>query len=168
MSGTSELEHVRGVWERVKDDSAIYRLVLADVEIISATRGQFQARLKLTSDHVNSRGTIHGAVSAAIIDWAGGMSIATHGFEKTGASVDIHVTYLSTATVGETLDISATADRVGKTMAFTTIKISKVIDGEAGCVHSAGKCQPRTGMAGIMKLAIAETHAESGVEIEFW
>ncbi|KAJ5345392.1 Thioesterase superfamily [Penicillium brevicompactum] len=138
MSATPELEHVRGVWERVKDDSAIYRLVLANVEIISATRGQFQARLKLTADHVNSRGTIHGAVSAAIIDWAGGMSIATHGFEKTGASVDIHVTYLSTATVGETLDISAAADRVGKTMAFTTIKISKVIDGEVGPLVSKG------------------------------
>lgn len=138
MSTTSELEHVRGVWERVKNDSAIYRLVLANVEIISATRGHMQARLKLTSDHVNSRGTIHGAVSAAIIDWAGGMSIATHGYEKTGASVDIHVTYLSTATVGDLLDISAVADRVGKTMAFTTIKISKVIDDEVGPLVSKG------------------------------
>jgi acyl-coenzyme A thioesterase 13 len=138
MSTTSELEHVRGVWERVKNDSAIYRLVLSDVEIIGATRGHMQARLNLTSDHVNSRGTIHGAVSAAIIDWAGGMSIATHGYEKTGASVDIHVTYLSTATVGDLLDISAVADRVGKTMAFTTIKISKVIDGEVGPLVSKG------------------------------
>jgi acyl-coenzyme A thioesterase 13 len=138
MSATSELEHVRGVWERVKNDSAIYRLVLSDVEIINATRGHMQARLKLTSDHVNSRGTIHGAVSAAIIDWAGGMSIATHGYEKTGASVDIHATYLSTATVGDLLDISADADRVGKTMAFTTIKISKVVDGEVGPLVTKG------------------------------
>lgn len=138
MSEISPLEHVRGVWERAKNDSAIYRLVLSDVEIISATTGHFQARLTLTSDHVNSRKTIHGAVSAAIIDWAGGMSIATHGYEKTGASVDIHVTYLSTATVGDILDISAVADRVGKTMAFTTIKISKVVDGEVGPLVSKG------------------------------
>ncbi|CAG7947561.1 unnamed protein product [Penicillium salamii] len=134
----STLEHVRGVWERAKDASAIYRLVLSGVEIVGATHGHFQARLKLTADHVNSRGTIHGAVSAAIIDWAGGMAIATRGFEKTGASVDIHVTYLSTAMVGETLDISADADRVGKTMAFTTIRISKVVDGEVGPLVSKG------------------------------
>ena len=106
---TTELEHVRGVWERTKNDSPIYRLLLPDVDIISATRGQMQARLKLTAEHVNSRGTVHGAVSAAIIDWAGGMSIATHGYERTGASIDIHVSYLSTATIGDTLDISAVA-----------------------------------------------------------
>ncbi|KAF3021689.1 hypothetical protein E8E15_003858 [Penicillium rubens] len=135
---TTELEHVRGVWERTKNDSPIYRLLLPDVDIISATRGQMQARLKLTAEHVNSRGTVHGAVSAAIIDWAGGMSIATHGYERTGASIDIHVSYLSTATIGDTLDISAVADRVGKSMAFTTVKISRVIDDQVGPLVSKG------------------------------
>lgn len=134
----TELEHVRGVWERTKNDSPIYRLLLSDVDIISATRGQMQARLKLTAEHVNSRGTIHGAVSAAIIDWAGGMSIATYGYERTGASIDIHVSYLSTATVGDTLDISAIADRVGKSMAFTTVKISRVVDAAVGPLVSKG------------------------------
>ncbi|KAJ5146564.1 uncharacterized protein N7515_001128 [Penicillium bovifimosum] len=138
MNSASELEHVRGVWERTKNDSPIYRFLLSDVDIINATRGQMQARLKLTAEHVNSRGTIHGAVSAAIVDWAGGMSIATHGYEKTGASVDIHISYLSTATVGDTLDILAVADRVGKSMAFTTVKISRVVDGEVGPLVSRG------------------------------
>ncbi|KAJ5462535.1 hypothetical protein N7475_007479 [Penicillium sp. IBT 31633x] len=114
------------------------RLLLSDVEIINATRGQMQARLKLTAEHFNSRGTIHGAVSAAIIDWAGGMSIVTHGYERTGASIDIHVTYLSTASAGDTLDISAVADRVGKSMAFTTVKISRVVDEEVGPLVSRG------------------------------
>jgi acyl-coenzyme A thioesterase 13 len=138
MNSTSELEHIRGVWERTKNDSPIYRLLLSDVGIINATRGQMQARLKLTAEHVNSRGTIHGAVSAAIIDWAGGMSIATHGYERTGASIDIHISYLSTATVGDTLEISAVADRVGRSMAFTTVKISRVVDGEVGPLVSRG------------------------------
>ncbi|KAJ5563123.1 Thioesterase superfamily [Penicillium sp. DV-2018c] len=138
MNSTSELEHVRGVWERTKNDSPIYRFLLSDVDIVDAARGKMQARLNLTAEHVNSRGTIHGAVSAAIIDWAGGMSIATHGYEKTGASVDIHISYLSTATVGDTLDISAVADKVGKSMAFTTVKISRVVDGEVGPLVSKG------------------------------
>ncbi|KAJ5318164.1 hypothetical protein N7508_002672 [Penicillium antarcticum] len=134
----SELEHVRGVWGRTKNDSAIYRLLLSDVEIVSATRGEMQARLNLTPDHVNSRGTIHGAVSASIMDWAGGMAIATHGFEKTGASVDIHVSYLSTAHAGDVLNIHAVADRVGKSMAFTTIKIFRIVDGELGPLVATG------------------------------
>ena len=90
------------------------------------------ARLTLSKNHVNSRGTIHGAVSATIVDWAGGLAISSHGLEKTGASVDIHVTYIGTAQVGETIEIEATADKVGRNMAFTSIRIYKLVDGEPG------------------------------------
>lgn len=134
-----ELEHVRALWDRTKNDSAIYQLLLPLVSIIDASKGRIQARLKLNFAHVNSRGTVHGAVSGAIVDWAGSMAIATHGFEKTGASVDIHISYLSTATIEDTLDIVAVANRVGKSMAFTTVKISRVVDGKAGPVVVTGQ-----------------------------
>lgn len=88
----------------------------------------------LGKNHVNSRGTIHGAVTAAIVDWSGGLAIATHGLEKTGASVDIHVTYLSTAKVEETIEIEATANKVGKSMAFTTIRVYKIVDEVPGAM----------------------------------
>jgi acyl-coenzyme A thioesterase 13 len=81
---------------------------------------------------MNSKGGIHGAVSAALVDWSGGMAIATHGLEKTGASIDIHVTYIGTATVGDTIEIEATANKVGRNMAFTTIRIFKLVDGKPG------------------------------------
>jgi acyl-coenzyme A thioesterase 13 len=110
------------------DFAGIYAFLLADAKIVSATKGSATARLTLSKKHVNSRGTIHGAVSATIVDWAGGISIATHGLEKTGASVDIHVSYIGTAKVGDTIEIEATANKVGRSMAFTTIRIYKLDD----------------------------------------
>jgi acyl-coenzyme A thioesterase 13 len=89
MASSTELEHVRSGWEQMKGNSPIYDFLLTDAEIVSAKKGTAVARLVLDKQHVNSRGTIHGAVSATIVDWSGGLAISTHGLEKTGASVDM-------------------------------------------------------------------------------
>ncbi|KAI8635527.1 HotDog domain-containing protein [Xylariaceae sp. FL1651] len=120
-------------------NSAIYNFLLSDVRIAFATRGTVKARLVLTRNHVNSSGGIHGAVSAAIVDWAGGMAIATWDLRaKTGVSVDIHVRYLSSAREGDEVEIEGTAERVGGSVAFTRIVISKVVDGVLGPVVASG------------------------------
>jgi len=132
MTSTSELEHVRGVAERMKGNSPIYDFLLSNATLVSATRGTVVANLLLEKNHVNSRGTIHGAVSATIADWSGGLAIATHGLEKTGASIDIHVTYIGGAQIGDTIQIEAIANKVGRSVAFTTIRIYKLVDGAPG------------------------------------
>jgi len=131
---TSELEHIRKVWGAMQGNSPIYDFLLSkqDLTITSASKGSFKAHLTLSACHVNSRKTIHGAVSATLVDWAGGLAIATQGLERTGASVDIHVTYISTAQIGDTIEIEGTANKVGRSMAFTTVKITKLVDGEPG------------------------------------
>ena len=132
MASPSELEHVRGVAERMKGNSPIYDFLLANATLISATKGTVVANLLLEKNHVNSRGTIHGAVSATIVDWSGGLAIATYGLEKTGASIDIHVTYIGGAQIGDTIQIEAIANKVGRSVAFTTIRIYKLVDGLPG------------------------------------
>ncbi len=131
-----ELEHITAVWDRMQGNSPIYDFLFGGpdnkLSFLSATKGNFKARLVLAPAHVNSRGTIHGSVSATIVDWAGGLAIATHGMDKTGASVDIHVTYISTAHVGDTVEIEGMATKVGINLAFTNVTITKVVDGELG------------------------------------
>lgn len=79
---------------------------------------------------MNSGGSIHGSVSATIVDWAGGMAIATHDCrDKTGVSVDIHVSYQSGARVGDEIEIEGAVEKVGGSLAFTRVTIYKV-DGE--------------------------------------
>lgn len=129
MASSTELEHVQRVWQNMKGNSPIYDFLLAEAQIVSATKGSATARLVLGKNHVNSRGTIHGAVSAALVDWSGGLAICSNGLEKSGASIDIHITYIGTAQVGETIEVEAIANKVGKNMAFTTIRIYKLVDG---------------------------------------
>ena len=133
MNSSTELDYVKKSWDRMKGNSPIYDFLLSDAEIISANKGTATARLTLGKNHVNSRGTIHGAVTATLVDWSGGLAISTHGLEKTGASVDIHVTFIGTAKIGETIEIEAKANKVGRNMAFTTIRIYKLLeDGNPG------------------------------------
>ncbi|KAJ3532230.1 hypothetical protein NM208_g8533 [Fusarium decemcellulare] len=123
--------HVQRLIDRLLEKSPIYTFLLSSVKLISTTRGSVTTRLVLDSNHVNSRGGLHGAVSATIIDFTTGLAIASWDLrETTGASVDMHISYLSTAKVGDTVEIVSTADKVGGSMAFSTIRISKV--GEDG------------------------------------
>lgn len=131
--------HIEGLVADMLPNSAIYRFLLSDVKIHSATKGNVKARLLLTDSHVNSRGGIHGSVSATIVDWIGGMAIATWDLrKKTGVSVDIHVRYLSSASVGDEIEIEGVADKVGGSLAFTQVTISKIVDGKVGPVVASG------------------------------
>ncbi|KAH9907253.1 thioesterase superfamily protein [Xylariomycetidae sp. FL2044] len=133
--------HIEALLARQLPNSAIYQFLLSEVRIVSATRGRVTARLFLTRNHINSAGGLHGAVSAAIVDWAGGMAVASWDLrERTGVSVDIHVTYLSSAREGDEVEILGVADKVGGSLAFTKVVISKVVveGGEAGPVVASG------------------------------
>ncbi|KAI0174150.1 HotDog domain-containing protein [Pestalotiopsis sp. NC0098] len=131
--------HIEGLVANMLPRSPIYNFLLSDVRIHEATRGTVKARLRLTKNHINSGGGIHGSVSATIVDWAGGMAIATWDLrERTGVSVDIHVRYLSSAGDGDEVEIEGTAEKVGGSVAFTKVVISKLVDGVPGPVVASG------------------------------
>lgn len=124
---SENIVHVSKVWARMKGNSPIYQFLLSDVEFRSATKeGSFNARLDVKPVHLNSKGTLHGTVSACLVDWAGGLAIAATGLEKTGASTDMHTSFVSTAKEGDILEVSAKVAKVGSTLAFTTVEISKI------------------------------------------
>ncbi|KAB5550827.1 HotDog domain-containing protein [Coniochaeta sp. 2T2.1] len=125
------LSHVKNVWDGIRPNSTIYRLLLSDLEWVSASHGRIIARLRLQPVHLNSKRTLHGSVSATIVDWAGGMAIASTGLNKTGVSTDIHVSYVSAAKDNDLVEIEAWVNRVGRSLAYTTVEIRKVA-GEAG------------------------------------
>jgi acyl-coenzyme A thioesterase 13 len=138
-SKTPEHEHIEKLVATRIPISPIYAFLLTLVRIQSASKGHVIARLPLSENHMNSGGSLHGAVSATIMDWAGGMAISTWDCrEKTGVSVDIHVTYQSGAKLGEEIEIEGIAERVGGSLAFTKINIFKVEHGQRGKVVASG------------------------------
>jgi acyl-coenzyme A thioesterase 13 len=119
------LESVNSCWARIKKTSPVYNFFFTDINIISAKHGSMIAHLPIGPNHINSKHTLHGSVSATIVDWAGGMAIASTGLEQTGFSTDIHVSYVSTAKEGDVLTIEGKTSRVGRNMAFTSVTIYK-------------------------------------------
>ena len=70
------------------------------------------------------------------MDWAGGMALASMGMPSTGVSVDIHVSYMGTATEGDNIFIGGKVTGSGRTLSFTEIKITK--DGLDGKLVASG------------------------------
>lgn len=122
------LDNVLNVWNRIRQNSPIYTFLLEDVEVYEASKGVVRARMQVSARHLNSKNGLHGAFSACVVDWAGGMAIASHGLESTGVSTDIHVSYLSKAVLGDWLEIESRADKVGKSLGYTSVTISKRAD----------------------------------------
>ncbi|ETI28161.1 hypothetical protein G647_00610 [Cladophialophora carrionii CBS 160.54] len=118
-------DYVQACWARVQENSPVYNFFFSDINIVSAENGSMIARLPVSANLLNSKGGLHGSVSATIVDWAGGMAIASTGMEKTGVSTDIHVSYVSSAKLGDILTIEGKVSRVGKNLGFTTVTILK-------------------------------------------
>ena len=135
VEGTADkdvLAHVKNVWDGIRPNSTIYRLLLSDLEWVSASHGRIIVRLRLQPAHLNSKRTLHGSVSATIVDWAGGMAIASTGLRKTGVSTDIHVSYVSTAKDNDLIEIEAWVNKVGRSLAYTMVEIRKVASDAGG------------------------------------
>ena len=120
------LSHVTQVWKRIYASSPVYSFFFPNVNIVHATPGLLRARLVLGPNHINSKHTLHGSVSATLVDWAGGLVIASKGLDSTGLSTDLNVTYVSTAKEGEEIEIEATLLRLGRNMGFTRVEIRKL------------------------------------------
>lgn len=127
----SVLAHVSRVWSHKITASQPYNLLIPTMRITSASpEGRVTGEMVLEEKHVNSLGGIHGTTSAALIDFSAGMAIvARNGGEKTGVSTDIHISYVSSARVGDTIEVECWLHKLGRSMAFTTCEIRKVEHG---------------------------------------
>jgi acyl-coenzyme A thioesterase 13 len=118
---------VHALMQSLLAKSPIYGLILSDIQLTKVNAGSVTLQLQLSATHLNSKGGLHGAVSATIVDFVTGLAICSYDLrEKTGASVDMHLSFLSTAKAGDTVLIHSTAERVGGSLAFVSIKINKL------------------------------------------
>ncbi|KAI4770869.1 hypothetical protein E4T44_14375 [Aureobasidium sp. EXF-8845] len=126
---SAEHAHIEKLIANNLPGSPIYAFLLTPVRVVSASKGHVVCRLPLTKSHLNSKGGIHGSVSATIVDWMGGMAIASYDLrEKTGSS----------AKEGDEIEIEGIADKVGGSLAFTKVNIFKVQNGQRGAAVITG------------------------------
>lgn len=137
----SVVSHVEKVWATKITTSQPYNLIIPTIRLTSATpEGRVTGRMVLEEKHVNSLGGIHGTTSAAIVDFTAGMAIvAKSGGDRTGVSTDIHISYVASARVGDTVEVECWLNKLGRNLAYTSVEIRKVVgDGEAKKVLVTG------------------------------
>lgn len=135
----STLQHAKAHTAFLLANSPIYGHLLSTLEITAATPARVVARLRLEPPHLNSKHILHGAVTATLVDFMGGLAIAAHdGRERTGVSADMHISYVGAARLGDVLEVEGVPVKVGGSLAFTTVTLRRVVDGAQGAGEGVG------------------------------
>ncbi|KAJ9586070.1 hypothetical protein L9F63_020267 [Diploptera punctata] len=111
-------------------DSKYFDRVTNKVRIISGGNGRCSAELKVEPEHQNRMGTLHGGLTATLVDTLSTVALVTHEVGVPGVTVDLHISYLKAAKDGETVVIDCNTLKAGKTLAFLEVEIKKKETGE--------------------------------------
>ncbi|KIH93579.1 esterase [Sporothrix brasiliensis 5110] len=88
------------------------------MRVTHAVPGKVDFELDIAQQHT----ILHGGTIASMVDLGGSLAVASHGVFNTGVSTDINVTYLANGgAVGDKIKATAVLDRIGKTLAYTSI-----------------------------------------------
>lgn len=104
--------------------------VLEKVTLVSATPGKLICEMKVEDDHANKYGTLHGGLTATLVDNISTLALVSTERGLPGVSVDMNITYMSPAKIGEDLLITAHVLKQGKTLAFTSVDVTKKATGK--------------------------------------
>ncbi|KAI5699497.1 hypothetical protein M8J75_003892 [Diaphorina citri] len=116
---------------------------LKAVNILSAADGKCVAEMKISQEHTNTFGTLHGGMTATLVDYLSGCALLTHKnvmeesskISHSGVSVDLHITYIRGAKIGEQIVIESSTKKCGKKLAFLDVLIKNK---ETGALVATG------------------------------
>ncbi|EDW17737.1 acyl-coenzyme A thioesterase 13 [Drosophila mojavensis] len=90
---------------------------LEKVKILDGGDGICKAEFTVAPEHINKAGGLHGGYTATLVDMITTYALMSKPCHP-GVSVDINVSYLKTARVGDEVLIEANLVRAGKMLAF--------------------------------------------------
>ncbi|KAI0469174.1 thioesterase [Xylaria cf. heliscus] len=118
------LRFVRSVLKSFMVQSGLEPRLLGvnQIRVTYAVEGKVNFELDITKDHTNRLGMLHGGTIASMVDLGGSLAVASTGLYETGVSTDLNVTYMkSGGRVGNKIKATAICDKIGSTMAFTSV-----------------------------------------------
>ncbi|GMM52294.1 hypothetical protein DASB73_032570 [Starmerella bacillaris] len=126
----NRVEFVKSVWEECRLTSGFDQTLFKELYVVSASDSHVVLRLPIQFIHSNRLQSVHGGLLSSLVDIGGSLSISTKGLFKTGVSVEIQTSFMNPGgVVGETLEIRGTLNKLGGTLAFTSVEIWNVENG---------------------------------------
>ncbi|KAI1810523.1 Thioesterase/thiol ester dehydrase-isomerase [Poronia punctata] len=118
------LKFVQSVLKSFMAESGLEPRLLGanQIRVTSAVHGKVEFELDIARDHTNRLKILHGGTIASMVDLGGSLAVASTGLHATGVSTDLNVTYLSSGgKVGDKITATAVCDKIGKTLAYTSV-----------------------------------------------
>ncbi|KAL0623331.1 Acyl-coenzyme A thioesterase 13 [Plecturocebus cupreus] len=100
------------------------------VTLVSAAPGKVICEMKVEEEHTNKLGTLHGGLTATLIDNISTFALLCTERGAPGVSVDMNITYMSPAKLGEDVVITAHVLKQGKTLAFASVDLTNKATGK--------------------------------------
>ncbi|KAI9026601.1 acyl-coenzyme A thioesterase-like protein 13 [Phycomyces nitens] len=115
---------VRKVLKSFHSEGGYDAHVLQGLRITGGEPGRVTAEFMVEKHHLNRLKSVHGGLLATAVDIGGSLAIASKGLFATGVSTDINISYISGAKEGDIVKMDAKCDKLGKTLAFTSVELS--------------------------------------------
>lgn len=122
MSGKIDL--IKSIIQRLSTTTS-FGQCMKNMKILSADNGKCKGEFKVNEEHLNIGGSMHGGFTATVIDCMSTYALMTHEKNSPGVSVDMHITYMKPAFPGEVVTVEAKTIRVGRTLAFLAVELTK-------------------------------------------
>ncbi|XP_004712533.1 acyl-coenzyme A thioesterase 13 [Echinops telfairi] len=104
--------------------------VLEKVSVVSSAPGKVVCEMRVEEQHANKMGTLHGGLTATLVDSISTLALLCTDRAAPGVSVDMNITYMSPAKVGEDVVITAHVLKQGKTLAFASVDLTNKVTGK--------------------------------------
>lgn len=104
--------------------------VLEKVTLVSAAPEKLICEMKVEEQHTNKFGTLHGGLTATLVDSISTMALMCTERGAAGVSVDMNITYMSPAKIGEEIVITAHILKQGRTLAFASVDLTNKATGK--------------------------------------
>ncbi|ELW68781.1 acyl-coenzyme A thioesterase 13 [Tupaia chinensis] len=126
MSLTKTLQELISVLAR----AGTFDRVLDKVTAVSALPDKVICEMKVEKEHTNKAGTLHGGLTATLVDVISTVALMCSERGAPGVSVDMNITYLSPAKLGDDILITAHILRQGRTLAFASVDLTNKATGK--------------------------------------
>nr|XP_045014254.1 acyl-coenzyme A thioesterase 13-like [Jaculus jaculus] len=104
--------------------------VLGKVTVVSAAPGKVTCEMKVEEQPMNKLGTLHGGMTATLIDCISTVALLCLESGAPGVSVDMNIKHLSPAKIREEVVITAHILKQGRTLAFASVDLTKKATGK--------------------------------------
>ncbi|KAH9492251.1 Acyl-coenzyme A thioesterase 13 [Bulinus truncatus] len=107
-----------------------FESLFTKIKVVSGGEGQCCCELQVTSRMLNAAGTLHGGVTASLVDAVSTYALTTTGSGKPGSSVDLNISFLKPVRPDDIIEISATTLSCGSRIAFSSVDIRNKATGQ--------------------------------------